>query len=403
MALTLTSTLIWEQALAHLAAGAPGVFLDSASSQGPTARRSLIGLFPKEDIWLDSGDLSRLDPPDGHAVGYFAYELAACFEKLDLPHYAPLGRFLLFDGLLMKDHATGEVSWLGQPLDISAAPEADLAFRTGEAVADVDPQGYQAMVRQAQQYIRQGDIYQANLSVGFQAPIQGSAWGLYAKLRRINPSPFAAYLNFGDHQIVSASPERLLRKEGNQVATRPIAGTRRRGHDEAEDQALAEELLLSPKERAEHVMLVDLERNDLGRICRYGTVQVDELMVLEQYSHVTHIVSNVVGELKADLGLYDLLRALFPGGTITGAPKLRAMEIIAQLEKRPRGLYTGSIGYLTPTGDLDLNIAIRTLSVTGDTVHWHAGAGIVADSDPSREYQECLDKARALMEALNGR
>jgi anthranilate/para-aminobenzoate synthase component I len=265
----------------------------------------------------------------------------------------------------------------------------------------MDRERFESMVRRCKEYIAAGDIYQANLSQRFSADVAGrDALLLYKVLREINPSPFAAYAEFGDMTVVSSSPERLIRLRGRTADTRPIAGTRRRGKDSGETRSLTAELLTNAKERAEHIMLLDLERNDLGRVCDYGSVHVDELMVVEDYSHVIHIVSNVSGELAAGRDGFDLIRAVFPGGTITGVPKVRCMEIVDELEPVARGAYTGSLGYLANTGDLDLNIIIRTVIIKNGTAHVQVGAGIVADSDPSREYHETLQKAEALVAAL---
>jgi aminodeoxychorismate synthase component I len=265
----------------------------------------------------------------------------------------------------------------------------------------MDRERFERMVRRCKEYIAAGDIYQANLSQRFSADLGNrDPLQLYRALREINPSPFAAYAELGDLTVVSSSPERLVRLAGRSVDTRPIAGTRRRGRDLGETQELTAELLTNEKERAEHIMLLDLERNDLGKVCSYGTVQVDEMMVVEDYSHVIHIVSNVRGELAEGRDGFDLVRAVFPGGTITGVPKVRCMEIIDELEPVRRGLYTGSLGYLANTGDLDLNIIIRTFVVKEGRAHAQVGAGIVADSDPGREYQETLQKAEALFKAL---
>ena len=260
---------------------------------------------------------------------------------------------------------------------------------------------FEAMVRKAKELITAGEIYQANLSQRFSAPLAEEPWVLYRRLMEINPSPFAAYADFGEFQIISASPERLLRVRGDLVETRPIAGTRPKGETAVETAQLRRELLLNEKERAEHLMLVDLERNDLGRVCRYDTVRVDDLMGLEEYSHVIHIVSNVRGRLQPGTGLRDLAAALFPGGTISGCPKIRCLQVIDDLEPVRRHFYTGSLGYLSYTGDMDLNILIRTAVASGGRVHVQAGAGIVADSDPAREYEETLHKARALLEMIS--
>jgi anthranilate/para-aminobenzoate synthase component I len=261
--------------------------------------------------------------------------------------------------------------------------------------------GFEAMVRKCKEYIAAGDIYQANLSQRLSATINDAdPLNLYKLLRGINPSPFSAYLDFGDLQLVSSSPERLIRLHEGIADTRPIAGTRRRGVDGAETRALSAELLTNEKERAEHIMLLDLERNDLGRVCDYGTVVVDEMMAVEDYSHVIHIVSNVRGKLTAGRDAFDLVRAVFPGGTITGVPKVRCMEIIDELEQVARGPYTGSIGYISNAGDMDLNIIIRTFVIKDGKAHLQVGAGIVADSDPPGEYLETLQKAEALRKAL---
>jgi anthranilate/para-aminobenzoate synthase component I len=257
------------------------------------------------------------------------------------------------------------------------------------------------MVKKAKEYIAAGDIFQANLSLRLSAEIGArDPWRIYEVLRKINPSPFASFVDFGDYQIVSSSPERLVRVREGLVDTRPIAGTRPRGDTPGGDEAMRAELLLNEKERAEHIMLIDLERNDIGRVSDYGTVRVDELMVTEDYSHVIHIVSNVTGHLAAGKDCFDVIRATFPGGTITGVPKVRCMEIIDEIEPVRRGPYTGSIGYVGFNGTMDLNIVIRTFVIKDGTAYIQAGAGIVADSDPVREYRESLKKAEALMKTL---
>jgi para-aminobenzoate synthetase component 1 len=255
-------------------------------------------------------------------------------------------------------------------------------------------------VRQAQAYIAAGDVYQVNLSCRFDAGLKGPSTELYRRLRQINPAPFACLLKFPHVEIISSSPERLVSLNRGLAQTRPIAGTRPRGFSPARDQELGNELLCHPKERAEHIMLIDLERNDLGKVCEAGSVEVDELMVLERYSHVTHIVSNIRGQLRSDCGPFDLLRATFPGGTITGVPKKRCMEIIDELEPVGRGAYTGSAGYISACGTMDLNILIRSFQRVGNQISYQAGAGIVADSDPEREWKECLQKGKALHSVL---
>lgn len=259
---------------------------------------------------------------------------------------------------------------------------------------------FEARVRRAKTFIARGDIFQANLSQAFSASWCRSPWPLYLALRSLNPSPFAAFIQHPDFHLISCSPERLVRVQDGMASTRPIAGTRPRGADSDEDALNSLELLLSDKERAEHIMLVDLERNDLGRICRSGSVQVDELMTVEGYSHVMHIVSNVRGRLQSGVDAIDVVRAMFPGGTITGCPKIRCMELLRALEPMRRGWYTGSCGFLGFDGGLDLNILIRTMVLQHGRVSLHVGAGIVADSHPDREYHETLAKAEALVAAL---
>jgi anthranilate/para-aminobenzoate synthase component I len=266
---------------------------------------------------------------------------------------------------------------------------------------------FEQMVRQAKNLIADGEIYQANLSQRFSMPLSSDPWSLYQRLKGVNPSPFAAYGDFSSGlfktaplQVISASPERLVQVRGSEVQTRPIAGTRPRGNNALETARLRRELILNEKERAEHLMLVDLERNDLGRVCAYGSVRVDDWMAVEEYSHVIHIVSNVTGKLRPKVARKEVLEALFPGGTITGCPKVRCLQIIEALEPVRRGLYTGSLGYLSYSGELDFNILIRTGVAVSGQVHVQTGAGIVADSDPSREYEETLHKAQALKQVF---
>ena len=270
-------------------------------------------------------------------------------------------------------------------------------------VAEEDAQAYLQRVLRAQEYIRAGDIYQANLSRPWRAsmPPGYSTAQLYRQLRQSNPAPFAAFAQQDGFRILSSSPERLLRVRGNRVDTRPIAGTHPRGTSPQADRDLAAALIAHPKERAEHVMLIDLARNDLGRVCVGGSVRVDEYMAVETYAHVHHIVSNVTGELSPGVSPVQALRAVFPGGTITGVPKVRCMQIIAELEGEPRGPYTGSLGYINHDGSADFNILIRTMSVCGDALEFRAGAGIVADSSPERELAETRAKARGLLLALH--
>jgi anthranilate synthase component I len=258
---------------------------------------------------------------------------------------------------------------------------------------------YRAMVERAREFIRAGDAFQVVPSQRFTVQFDRSAFDLYRALRRLNPSPFLFYLDFGDFQIVGSSPEILVRVRGTEVTIRPIAGTRPRGRTQDEDQALADELLADPKELAEHLMLLDLGRNDVGRVARTGTVRVTQQMVIERYSHVMHIVSNVVGELDPKFDALDALAAGFPAGTVSGAPKVRAMEIIDELEKTRRGVYAGCIGYFGADGSMDTCIALRTGVVKDGALHVQAGGGVVADSDAEAEYQETVNKARALIRA----
>jgi len=387
--------------------------------------------------------IEGLPPFTGGAVGFFSYDFVHQFE--DLPNVAqadldiPEAYFVFVDLVIAFDHILNKAWLIVNP----GAREQEMGFRkpdpdqwehlyesacermmvvnaelaAGNAGTEVigrsgpsskirmEPripqQRFESMVSRCKEYIAAGDIYQANLSQRFSADIGTvDAFHLYKILRNINPSPFAAYLDFGDIQLASSSPERLIRLYKGIADTRPIAGTRRRGRDMAETADLSTELLTNEKERAEHIMLLDLERNDLGKVCDYGTVRVDEMMVVEDYSHVIHIVSNVRGELTKGRDCFDLVRAVFPGGTITGVPKVRCMEIIDALEPVARGPYTGSLGYISNAGDMDLNIIIRTFVVKDNTAHVQVGAGIVADSDPEKEYFETLQKAEALRKAL---
>jgi aminodeoxychorismate synthase component I len=383
-----------------------------------------------------------LPPFTGGAVGFFSYDFVRQIERIPCAAGGdpgiPEACFLFVDLVVAFDHVEGK-AWVivnpgareqemgfrrpepdawGRLYDEAAerlvrlaamlqaakpdaaAPAVGQAGSAGPMAAHMDRGRFEAMVRRCKEYIAAGDIYQANLSQRFSSATAGrDPLLLYGILREINPSPFAAYAEFGDVTLVSSSPERLVRLQGRTADTRPIAGTRRRGNNSGETRELTAELLMNEKERAEHIMLLDLERNDLGKVCEYGSVQVDELMVVEDYSHVIHIVSNVRGRLAAGKDGPDLVRALFPGGTITGVPKVRCMEIINELEPVARGLYTGSLGYFANTGDLDLNIIIRTFVIRDGTAHVQVGAGIVADSDPGREYEETLQKAAALFRA----
>jgi anthranilate synthase component 1 len=276
--------------------------------------------------------------------------------------------------------------------------------KEGEEIAvssNTTREDYMSMVGAAKNYIAAGDIIQVVPSQRFEAPLTAHPFNIYRSLRTINPSPYMFYLRLGDFTLAGASPETMVRVDGRQITLRPIAGTRRRGANELEDLALERELLADPKEQAEHIMLVDLGRNDVGRVARIGSVKVTELMTVERYSHVMHIVSNVIGELNEGMDEFDAFRATFPQGTVSGAPKIRAMEIIDELEPVRRGVYAGAVGYFSFTGNTDTAIALRTLLIKGDRVYIQAGGGIVADSDPAAEYEESCNKARAMIRALS--
>lgn len=378
-------------------------------------------------------DLPGLPRFNGGAVGYLGYDVVRFFERL--PETAesvldiPEAIFLLADTLVVFDHARHRLIILANALvdeDVEAAyvtaiqrierisekllrplpavPQRNWgAKRNGPAASNISREQYEAIVGEAKEYIAAGDIFQVVLSQRFSRQTDAHSFALYRALRMLNPSPYMFYFDFGDLdlQIIGASPEMHVRLEDGVASVRPIAGTRWRGANEAEDLALEQDLLDDPKERAEHVMLVDLGRNDIGRVCEYGTVQVRDLMSVERYSHVMHIVSQVEGQIRPGLDAFDLMRATFPAGTVSGAPKVRAMEIIEELEGQRRSLYAGAAGYFSYDGSMDTCIAIRTMLVHDGVVSVQAGAGIVADSDPSREYDECVNKAKALLVAVD--
>ena len=361
-------------------------------------------------------DLPAHLPFTGGWLGWLGYELAWEIERLPelrpdpLPFptaywYAP-SSFAVLDHweqiLYLVAATTDRLEKLALRLDrepptpskaLIDPTKPNIHFHTSAAA-------YQQAVLKAKQYIQAGDIFQTNLSLRFSTDTDLDSWQIYQSLQQINPSPFASYWQTPWGATISCSPERLVKLHQQQATTRPIAGTRKRGLDSIQDERLATELLTNTKEIAEHIMLVDLERNDLGRVCRWGSVEVDELLSIERYSHVMHLVSNVCGELDPQFDSIDLLRAMFPGGTITGCPKVRCMQIIAELEPFPRNLFYGSCGYLDRRGHLDLNILIRTLLYHKGTVWGQVGAGIVADSDPEREWHESLQKAAAQLAAL---
>ena len=375
---------------------------------------------------VDPGGLPRFY---GGAVGYIGYDMVRFFERLPEQNPDDLGLpdsiFILSSFLLIFDHVSRTIKVVSYAF---IEDDVDSAYRSAMKKIDMtvarlrrairliprprpkrtEPQlksnftksEFLKSVSKAKDYIRKGDIIQVVLSQRWQTKINADAFSIYRALRSINPSPYMYYLKYGDLKIVGSSPEIMVRAEEREVTVRPIAGTRPRGQNDEADEALAKELLADPKERAEHIMLVDLGRNDVGRVCNYSTVKVDEMMVIEKYSHVMHIVSNVVGKLKRGRDQFDVVRACFPAGTVTGAPKIRAMEIIEELEPTRRGPYAGAVGYFSFSGNLDSGITIRTIVIKDDTAYIQAGAGIVADSKPQREYEETRNKAKALLKAI---
>lgn len=414
-------------------------FKETVSSRPPLERlKELVTAYPQKYV-------PELPPFQGGAIGLLSYDFVRYIENIpknavdDL--FIPDAHFFMADKVIAFDHQQGKAWLIVSPgardtglgyRDIShidwnrvydkASEELRVMsyeLRVKKDIAtfevlnsklqtpnsklnyEMSKEQYMDIVRRAKEYIADGDIFQANLSQRISAEIgDKDPWEIYKVLRMVNPSPFAAYADFGDYQIVSSSPERLIKVKDNVIETRPIAGTRPRGKDFKEDEQMRVELLLNEKERAEHIMLIDLERNDIGRVSRYGSVVVDELMITEDYSHVIHIVSNVRGILEKGKTCFDVIKATFPGGTITGVPKVRCMEIIDELEPVQRGPYTGSLGYIGFSGNMDLNIIIRTFVIKDGFAYVQAGAGIVADSDTEREYHETLKKAEALIRTL---
>ena len=373
--------------------------------------------------------LPGLPPFQGGAAGFLGYEFGGVLERLPPPRPdvpgIPDAVFGLYDWTISWDHERGAAWLISTGIDAHGNASADAAAARAEGVLRIlagppaaTPSSaarstttdgrlrstftrdeYLASVQRVREYILSGDVFQVNLSQRFEVPFTGDPLALYARLRAETPAPFAGYLDAGDFQLVSASPERFLMIDGDRIETRPIKGTRPRGATPELDEALAAELAASAKDRAENVMIVDLLRNDLSRVCRPGTVRATALLELERHPTVHHLVSTVEGRLHEGIGGPAALRAAFPGGSITGAPKVRAMEIIAELEPKPRGPYCGSMGYLSFTGAMDTSILIRTCVVQDGRVRFGAGGGIVADSDPAAEYAETLDKARALIAA----
>jgi anthranilate synthase component 1 len=368
----------------------------------------------------------------GGAVGYLSYDVVRFFERLpDCPEdelRVPDSVFLFTDTLVIFDHvqhkmklvsnvpggvdnavayqeAKGKIEAILGALNGSLLPEPQIRFPvltkdTPPLTSNFTPTQFADMVKAAKEYILNGDAFQIVLSQRLRRQTGAEPFSIYRALRMLNPSPYMFYLDFGNFQLIGSSPEMLVKLEEGQAETRPIAGTRPRGRSDDEDEAIIATLLADPKERAEHTMLVDLGRNDIGRVSRYGSVRVPLFMGTEKYSHVIHIVSSVLGEVKADYNAFDLLRACFPAGTVSGAPKVRSMEIIAELEGTKRGPYAGAIGYFGFSGNMDTCITIRTIVMIGDTVYLQGGAGIVADSEPMREYEETLHKIQVLEDAV---
>jgi anthranilate synthase component I len=440
----------------------PSFLLESAE-QGRVGRYSFIGIRPRRVLRWSLGDpgdpyqlaaaeLDRVSaapvlgqselPFTGGAVGMFAYDLVRTVEPLRAPNPDPVGlpdlALMLTDVLVTFDHLQHTVTILA---NVDAGEDIGVAYRRAvDTIAEVrtrlagpvpaspaagpgpahppasvpesalaselfrsnmSREQFEAIVARIIEYIRAGDAYQVVPSQRWSAPTPVQAFSIYRGLRAVNPSPYMYFLDFGDFEIAGASPEPLITVKGDQLTTRPIAGTRPRGATPEDDRRMAQELLDDPKERAEHVMLVDLGRNDLGRVCRYGTVHVDELMVVENYSHVMHIVSNVTGRLRPDVGALDALRSVLPAGTLSGAPKVRAMQIIDELEPVKRGGYGGAIGWVSYGGDLDTCIHIRTVVIKDGMAHIQAGGGTVADAVPEYEFRESEAKARAVLEAID--
>jgi anthranilate synthase component I len=425
----------------------PSFLLESAEQGQKVGRWSFLGFRPRAVIRMQLGDhpdpyavvaeelqrhdvaqLDGLPPFAGGAVGLFGYDLARSAEPtVGQPNDDPVGvpdlAVMVTDLLLAFDHLRHEVTVvanvatdgdLERSYREAAAAIAEARERLAgpvprsravpceppELVSDLGPEGYAAAVERAKQYIRAGDVYQVVPSQRWSGDCPVEAFSIYRGLRTVNPSPYMYFLDFGDFEIAGASPESLVKVSGRRAEQRPIAGTRPRADSPEADLERAGELLADEKERAEHVMLVDLGRNDLGRVCDYGSVEVEQLMAVETYSHVIHIVSRVAGRLRAGVSPMDALRASLPAGTLSGAPKIRAMQIIDELEGAKRGPYGGAVGYMSHGGELDTCIYIRSALVKDGRVHVQAGAGIVADSEPSYEVRETEAKAGAVLEAI---
>ena len=424
-----------------------GPFMVIRSKGGRVFVEKQEGIEEREESFLEvvrelmaqyeSPDVDGLPRFSGGAVGFLGYAAAAWFEPSLEPHWRTVdvesddvqddAAFMVFDTVLAFDHVKHRIliiantpvfdgcdlreKYEGAQSKIQAVEEEISLSESGQSMAmetdsrlewttNTTQETYEASVRRAQEYIRAGDIYQVVLSQRFDAETDVDPFTVYRTLRYVNPSPYMYFMRIGELSIVGSSPEMLVRVEGRRVETHPIAGTRARGSDEAEDRRLAEELRRNEKECAEHVMLVDLGRNDVGRVSEYGSVEVSRYMTLERYSHVMHLVSRVEGQLADGRDRLNALEACFPAGTVSGAPKIRAMEIIAELEPERRGIYAGAVGYLDFSGHLDCCITIRTIAMSRGRASVQAGAGIVADSVATAEYQETLDKASALIRAL---
>ncbi len=436
--------------------------LESVEGGERIARYSFIGVQPRAEYVLRNGQVEvreggamrvvQLDDADptiflqnemnrfpavrlpnaprftGGLVGYLGYESVRYFEptlksKMDSASI-PDGIYMLADTIVAFDHARRSIFLIANVLDgdVDAANKKldqineriqqplpavqKTTIKPSEIRSNMKKEKFESMVKDAKEHIAAGDIFQVVLSQRFMRETNVESFDVYRAVRRLNPSPYMFFFDFGlvDNEplyIVGSSPEMFVRLEGRIASLRPIAGTRPRGADSNADAELAKDLLADPKERAEHVMLVDLGRNDLGRVCEYGSIKVSDFFTIEKYSHVMHIVSHVEGTLRPELTAFDLVRAAFPAGTVSGAPKVRAMEIIAELESDPRGVYAGMIGYFGFDGAMDTCLAIRTMVGRGNTVSVQAGAGIVADSDPSTEFQETLNKASAMLRAID--
>jgi anthranilate synthase component 1 len=436
--------------LRELAPGEPAFLLESAEQGQRVGRYSFIGVRPRSVLrWspADGGDpyalaaesverfkqapLDDAPPFTGGAVGFFAYDLVRTVEPLGEPGPDPLElpdmALMLTDVLIVFDHLRHTIAILANA-DLGAEGDIDRAYTAAvQAIAEVrlklagpvphpgraerprelpsfrsnmTREHFEAIVERTVRYIHAGDAFQVVPSQRWSAAVPVEAFSIYRGLRAINPSPYMYFLDFGDFQVAGASPEPLLTVSGRHVSTKPIAGTRPRGANPEEDRRIAEELLADEKERSEHVMLVDLGRNDLGRVCEYGSVVVDELMEIESYSHVMHIVSSVSGRLRDEVGAMDALRSVLPAGTLSGAPKVRAMQIIDELEPVKRGGYGGAVGYLSYAGDLDTAIHIRTVVVKDGVAHIQAGGGTVADAKPAYEYEESVAKSTAAIRAI---